>query len=493
VFALAAVVGVLLLVTSGRYGYMGDELYFIEAGRHLSWAYFDQPALVPLLANALDALAPGSLVVLRLPATLATAAAVVVAALTAREMGGGPTAQLLTAGAAAVRNLYVGHTLSTPAFDLLLWFVLVWLLVRWVRTRADGLLVWAGVVTAVAVNVKLLVPTLWLVVVVGVLAFGPRELLGRPLLWLGALIAAVGAAPPILWQAAHGWPQLDMSAAIAAEMNETWGGRPMFLPQLFLTAGIIVGLVLLCYGLWQLVRSPELRPYRFLGWATVSLILLVLAQNGRPNYCAGMFAVCWAAAAISIERGVAARWWRWLATWPVYLLSGVLAVFASLPVAPVSWLSAPKPYVYFVAPPLAPAEIGWPQVAQSVAGIYRQLPDRAHTAILTGSYMDAAALAYYGPPLGLPKPYSGSRGYSALATPPETARDVLFVGHDSRLLTGHFANIRQVGVLDLGAGAHGISQGAQVWLATGRTEPWSVLWPKLRDLSVHPIWPANRR
>jgi 4-amino-4-deoxy-L-arabinose transferase-like glycosyltransferase len=78
-----------LLATSTRYGYHRDELYFIQAGAHPAFGYPDQPPLVPLLCQAMQRLAPGSLTVLRLPSAVSAAATVLVAALVAREAGGG--------------------------------------------------------------------------------------------------------------------------------------------------------------------------------------------------------------------------------------------------------------------------------------------------------------------------------------------------------------------------------------------------------------------
>jgi 4-amino-4-deoxy-L-arabinose transferase-like glycosyltransferase len=96
---ISAVLGLVLLAASGRYGFHRDELYFLAAGRHLDWSYPDQPPLLPLLARAMTALFGDSLIALRVLAALISAAGVLIAALTARELGGGRRAQLLTASA----------------------------------------------------------------------------------------------------------------------------------------------------------------------------------------------------------------------------------------------------------------------------------------------------------------------------------------------------------------------------------------------------------
>ena len=101
---VALLVVVVLTLSANRYGYHRDELYFLEAGRHPAWGYADQPPLVPMLARIVDTVAPGSLLALRTPATLAAAAVVIVTALLARRFGGDGSAQLLAAAIRRVRR-----------------------------------------------------------------------------------------------------------------------------------------------------------------------------------------------------------------------------------------------------------------------------------------------------------------------------------------------------------------------------------------------------
>jgi dolichyl-phosphate-mannose-protein mannosyltransferase len=476
VLAIASGVGLLLLLTSGRVGYFDDELYFLVAGRHLDWGYADQGPLLPLLARAMDTVLPGSLVGERLPATVLTAVGVVVAALIAREFGGRRQAQVLTAGACAMGTLAGGHLLTTAVVDMFMWTVTSWLLVRWVRLRDDRLLLTLGVLTAVALQNKWLIVAFWIVLGISSLVVGPRELLRRPALWLGTAIAVLTTLPSLFWQAKHGWPQLALAKVIAND--ELLGGRRAqlaFLPMALASAGILLGAVLVCYGLWRLLRSPQLRLYRVLGWTSLGLVVLFLTTGGRYYYVAGLYPVCWAAGAVELQRLHPARWWRWVLSWPVYVLSAVIAI-TTLPVLPISWPTLAKPYSQLL--------LGWPEETDTVAGAYRALPPafRHHTVVVTEWYWDAAAIDRFGPARGLPHSHSAHRGYWYFGAPPDDAGSVLFIGSDHAYLGRYFTEVRQVATVTTGPMMNLFSRPTPVWLCSDQRAPWSQLWPQLRHL-----------
>ena len=93
------------------------------AGEHPAWGYVDQPPLTPMAARAAVAVFGNSPAGLRMVATLACAATVVVVVAVARELDGGRRAQAIAAVCTALSGfvLAVGHMMSTATFDLLLW------------------------------------------------------------------------------------------------------------------------------------------------------------------------------------------------------------------------------------------------------------------------------------------------------------------------------------------------------------------------------------
>ncbi|KAA5826094.1 glycosyltransferase family 39 protein [Saccharopolyspora hirsuta] len=470
VLVLAGLVLALLVALAPRYDLVTDELYFLAAGKfHPAWGYMDQQPLVPLLAAFLDTAFPGSLVAFRLPAALATALGVVLTALIAREFGGHRKAQVLAAAAYPLSPwlLVNGHWLTASTMEPLQWTAMLWLLVRWVRLHGHGvhrdrLLIGIGVVAALAVQTKFQVVVLCAVLLVSIAVTGPRAVLARPALWAAVAIPLVTAVPTLWWQAANGWPALEMGIAVDGEND-----RLLLVPTALFYAGVVVGAVFCCYGLVVLLRSPLLRPYRFLGWTVLGVLAFFIAAGGRPNYVAGLFGVLFAAAAVGFQH----RSGKLL--WPVCAISAVLPL-AMLPVFPLELLARhPEipnyPRLY---------ETGWPELTDAVARAYRALPpeQQRRAVIVAENYYLAGALEVRGRAAGLPGVHSPHRGYWFFGAPPENADVVLYVG--KRSLADHFGRSQRLGEVE--SDLVNMVRGNEITLYQDPLQPWSELWPRLR-------------
>ncbi|MHB8235222.1 MAG: glycosyltransferase family 39 protein [Solirubrobacteraceae bacterium] len=468
----------LLVVFAGGYGYHRDELYFLAAGEHLQWAYPDQGPVIPLIAHAMHLIAPGSLTVLRIPSAAMAGATVLVSGLICHEFGGTRRAQMLAAGCAAVASvvLVTGHLLSTSTLDLLAWALLTWLLARAIRTGRRPLWAVAGAVVGIDLLNKPLIAFLVFGLGVGLLLAGPRQILRGRWPWVGLLTALLLWAPWLLWQAAHGWPQLEVSSSIAAGGSASSQPRWALLPfQLLLVSPVLAPVWIA--GLVALAREVRLRRFRLFAVAWLVLAATFLATGGKPYYLAGLFPVLLAAGAIQTDAWLARGAGRARATALAAALglSAVVSVVIALPVLPERSLGP----VIAVNGDVGET-IGWPQLVQTVGSVYRR--QRRRPVIFTANYGEAGAIDRFGRSLGLPGAYSGHNGFADWGPPPDGAAPVLVIGLSSAALTADFEHCRLAARIGNAAGVDNDERGEPVALCRGTRAPWSQIWSRLRHL-----------
>jgi 4-amino-4-deoxy-L-arabinose transferase-like glycosyltransferase len=477
VLALSAVVAVVLVVFAHGYGYHRDELYFLAAGRHLSWSFADQGPVTPLIAHVMDALAPGSLTGLRLPSAVMAGGVVAVTGALAYELGADRREQAIAAGcmAAASVMLVVGHLLSTSTFDLLAWAVVTWLTARVIRTGRERLWLLVGVVTGLALLNKPLLIFGVTALAAGVLIAGRRDLLRSRWLWAAVVIAAALWSPWLIWQAAHGWPQLEVSSAIAAGGSASSQPRWAILPfQLLLVSPLLAPVWIA--GLIGLLTAPRLRPFRAFGIAWIVLLVFFLVLGGKPYYLAGMFPVLLAAGIVVIGPWVArARRRRTRLLWGAIAISALVSAAIALPVLP-----ADDAGVVVAVNPDVGETIGWPALTDTVARIYHRASGRP--VIFTENYGEAGAIDRYGPARGLPAAYSGHNAFADWGPPPDRPSQVIVVGLPPARVEKHFRGCRVAARIENDAGIDNDEKGQPVVLCAGTRAPWSRIWSALRHL-----------
>jgi 4-amino-4-deoxy-L-arabinose transferase-like glycosyltransferase len=341
VLAVAGAVVAVLVAVSWRYGYHRDELYYLQQSAHLAWGSVDSGPLVIAIARMAGSCCGGSLPVLRLLPALATGGTVVVAALMARELGGGGFAQWFAGLCIAVSGVLLGagHLLSTTPFDIVAQAGILLLVLRLLRTGDTRLWLPMGVLVGAALLDKNTVFFLLFGLGVGLIATSQRRLLWSPWLVAGAAVAAALWAPELGWHARHGWAMFEMSRNLRREHSGPGVGLAFFPLQVLLmnpvTAPVwLSGLV----GLW---RDPGRRRYRPVVIAFVVLAVTIAIMIGdRPYFLAPLYTVLLAGGAVAFERRLAEGRTRWSRRAAVVALvtGGLVGLPVALPVLPASAL-----------------------------------------------------------------------------------------------------------------------------------------------------------
>ena len=480
VLLVAGAMIAVLLAVSGAYGFHGDEMYYIVAGRHPAFGYVDQPPLTPLLSAASVAVLGVSAAAARVLPALEMGAAVVLIASMARDLGGSRRAQVLAATTAALSEyLLAGHLATTSELDLLAWAVILWLVVKLLADGDRRLWLAVGVVAGIALENKDTVLFLGAGLAVGLVVTRRWDVVRSPWVWTGVTVALVLWAPNLAWQALHGWPQLTMASRISGYAADN---RAQILPTFWLAAGLLLFPVSLVGWSWLLLAKAAAR-WRPIGIAVAVVLLLIVASGGKGYYGAGIVAPLMAAGAVPVDRWLARGRRRLRATSFVAAaaVSGGLTAYLTLPLLPPAQFA--KTSLPTVDPILA-EQLGWPEFVATVGQAVASLPaeQRARAVILTNDYSEASPLVLLGS--GLPPVHSGHNAFWDWGPPPADRTVVVHVG-DWRPTdwSRYFVGCHVVAHIDNGLGITTSEQGKAVSVCTGLRAPWSALWPDLRTIS----------
>lgn len=458
--AIAAAIVVLLLYYVKGYGYMSDELYFLACAEHPVWGYADLPPLLPWLTWITMHTIGSSLLAIRLYPALAAGAAVWIAALLARELGGGRRAVILTAVLVATSPILigVGHILSTNALDYPLWVLAALLLVRITQGGSPVLWLALGVVAGVSLLHKYTMAFLLAALLLGMLLTAWRRYFLSRWFWAATLITALMVLPNVLWQAQAHFPFLEL------QHHNTVTHRNVVLPplQFVLAQALLANLVSFVIALAgaAFCFTPSMRRYRALGFTIFGFFLLMFALHARDYYLGGIYPIMFALGAVAVERWFGGRWaWRGvLAYTALALAQWIIMLPTMLPVLSPEGLeryckgipmhrTEPENWKHSSIPDYIADQFGWQERVEMVARYYNSLPaeERAQVAILGHFYGQAGAIDHFGPPLGLPKAISGHHSYWYFGTRGYHGRNVIFMDMPKTHLEKHCASVTLVG------------------------------------------------
>lgn len=478
-FAIAALTVFVHVWTGNQYGFHRDELATLADARRLDWGYIAYPPVTPLFGRLSLLLFGTSLVGFRFFAAIAQAAALVLAGLIARELGGRRGAQLVTAAACIPFCIGGGVMMQYVAFDYFAWVLGAYFVTR--LLKSDDPRWWLGIGAAIGLGMqtKYTMGFFTLGIVAGALFTDARRFLKSRWLWYGVALSILIFLPNLLWQARHHFISLDFLSHIHAR-DVRIGRTKDFLPdQLKIT---LLAFPLWLAGLGYLLFARAAKPFRMLGWMYLVPLLLFIVAKGRGYYLAAGYPMLYAAGSVwgetlLVRFGKFARALVRSLVWLALVADAVLVSAITLPIAPVN---SPLSTWAFKINGDFHEELGWVELTETVARIRDSLSpeDRARLGVMAGNYGEAGALELYGPSYGLPLVISGTnsfhrRGYGD--PPPEVlivvgeSREFVDENFSSCSLVAHTGN--QFGVENEETKYH-----PNIFLCRGLRKPWPEFW-----------------
>lgn len=483
------------LLTTHGYGYHRDELYYIANGEHLGFGYVDHPPFVGLVSAFVANVFGKSLFAIRLLPALAATATVWIVGAIARELGGKKFAQILAAVSTFLTPIFLSvfSYFSMNSFDVLIWAITWWIVTRILRTGNQRLWLLFGLVMGIGLQNKISVLFLGFGVVVGLVLCGRWEVFRSKWFWLGGVIAILMFVPHLLWQQAYGWPTLEF---MENARNEKMVEMPTsdFLKAQILQMNPIAFLVWFS-GLLFFLFDSRSRPYRVFGWAYLGILLVMITAHAKPYYLAPAYTILFAGGSVAIETWTSGRKYALAIRGFVMVLvfaGGLLLIPFAKPVLSEDTYARYAKYMG-VQPstderhelarlPQFYADMhGWPELAETVATVYRQLPpeDQKKACIFGQNYGEAGAIDVFGPALGLPKALSAHNSYY-LWGPRDCTGDVwIVIGDDRKTLEQLFEAV-QLGATFTCQDCMPYENNNPIWIARRLKQPVSKLWPDIK-------------
>ena len=417
IFIIIGIKLMLHLIADFNSGYDGDEVLYIDMGKHLAPGYVESGPFIALLAAIQNLFHSHSLIVNHIFVHLASSVIIFLCGVIVLKLRGGKTAVTLAlVSIAFAPALGISHNSFQPViFDQLFWVWSFYLLISWSLSPEDKYLYQLGIMLALGFLSKYTMVFLIGGLVLSAL-FLNRQLFKKRALQVAMLLFIFLIMPNIIWQFRNDFPVVSHFKAlyrmIAGEnsiMNLgkfIIGFNPFLLPVWF--SGLFI--------------APFVRRFSEIKVASVGMLLsvILLAAAGGRFYYFCPAAICgFCLGAVYLEEMLTKSRRLSVAYFTIIVLSACLLFPVGLPVFGL------KSYVSILdlkekpdgkIPLMLEARYtkdDWPALVSNVKNAYDKLSDeeRKSALILGSDYTQTAVINFYRDQYGLPPAFSFHGSY----------------------------------------------------------------------------------
>jgi hypothetical protein len=438
-----------------------DEFLHLNQADHLAWGFISVPPFTALIAVIINLLGGGLFWIRFFPA-LYGALTIIVTWLIVEAIGGTLISRVLAASALVFSVLLRLNMLYQPnSFDILVWTIIFFLLIRWVQSANSKWLYFLALTIALGFYNKYNVLFLIGGLTIAVIFTEQVKLLFKSSFWLALLLAVALLLPNIIWQIVWHFPVLHHMQALKVKQldNNSYfvflnSVGMMFFGSLPLTIGALVAFFF----------YRPFRNYSFIGLSVILTTTIFTLLKAKGYYAIGLFPVLFAFGSVYIENILRGKW-----KLIVVCLLGCINLVMFISVA------------RLIMPVLTPAEIraqapaferlgllrwedgqnhslpqdfadmlGWKEMAGKALAIWQSIPaaDMKNTIIFCDNYGQTGALNYYNRKK-MPEAYSFNTDYIYWMPRLSGIRNILLVGKDpGKNIKDMFKTFIQVGAVE---------------------------------------------
>ncbi|MBS1621678.1 MAG: glycosyltransferase family 39 protein [Bacteroidetes bacterium] len=420
-----------------------DEYLYLAEAHHMAWGYMEIPPFLSVFAWISNLFGAG-LFWIRIWPDLFGALTFLLVGKIIISLGGKKFALILGWLPFVLDGYMRLFFLFMPNFlDVFFWTLIAFTLIRFIETEQNKWLYGFGVAVGLGMMSKYSVAFYTISILGGLLLTQHRKIFLNKHFYYSCLIALFIFLPNIIWQYNHRFP-------VITHMNELQDEQLKYNSAIgFITSQLMMNFP--CVFIWiaGLIYISFLRSgkkFRFLGWAYLFVIVLLIVLRGKDYYALGAYPVLFAFGAYQLEKASSVRlkWTRYA----MLIFSIAFGLFAMPLVMP---LAKPETLVKYYEkthlnrtgsfkwedqqmhplPQDFADMMGWKEMAMKAGAIYNSLPanERAKTFVYCRGYFSAGALNYYRKEAGLPETYSDNASFLFWLPDKYDVKNLILVGH----------------------------------------------------------------
>ena len=492
ILALSAFALLLHVMTSGNYGYFRDELYFISCGKRLAWGYVDQPPFVPFVAAISNFLSNGSLLLFRVPASMAHAVLILLTGYLAMLLGANRSSALMAGVAVLISPLFLvnGSLLTMNAFEPLFWTTISILIVLLIQRPSLIISITLGVITGLAIINKHSTVFFILPLVFSLAISKYRLLLKLKWILIAICISSVIVMPHLYWQIDNNFPMLELLKNGQANKNVEFDFLKFVSGQVLENhpLNFLISLI----GLFAFFLDRPLKEYRFFGLVFILFFFLMVFLKAKPYYLAPIYPLLFVAGSISFNHLFENNMFGKISIFTLMLISGSILLPLTIPILPIDKLISYQKFLgiepqrteekqYNLLPQHISDQFGWEEIVLAASTAFSNLPeqDKKNTAIFASNYGEASAIDLFRDKELLPAPISSHNNYFLWGH--KNKLQWLAVGGKETFYRKYFESVRMIAKSAKNKYAMPYQSEISIYLVKYPKAPIPVIWQKIKN------------